>query len=225
MTGLRELLPKTVEIEYTAGRAPDDALFPEERELLAGAVAKRRAEFAAVRFCARRALGRLGCPPAPILPGPHREPRWPAGVVGSMTHCDGYRAAAVARSEDVLAIGIDAEMHEPLPEGVTELILVGRERRRLACLAAEDHRIAWDRLVFSAKESIYKAWYPLARSWLDFTECEIDVSPDGVFVGRLLVPGPVVEDRQIEQFTGRWRIDGRHLLTAVWEPVRTRLRV
>ena len=72
-------------------------LFPEEEALVARSVDKRRREFTTARRCAREALARLGVPPAPILPGERGAPRWPAGVVGSMTHCAGYRAAAVAR--------------------------------------------------------------------------------------------------------------------------------
>jgi len=98
------------------GDPPAAPLFPEDERAVARAVGKRRREFATARFYARTALARLGLDPAPIVPGPRGEPGWPAGVVGSMTHCAGYRAAAVARAEDVLTIGVDAEPDEPLPE-------------------------------------------------------------------------------------------------------------
>ena len=71
-----------------------------------------------MRTCARIALGRLGLPPAPLLSGPKREPLWPDGVVGSITHCDGYRAVAVARADQLASIGIDAEPHAELPAGI-----------------------------------------------------------------------------------------------------------
>jgi len=217
--GLRALLPATVETEHATTDASGDVLFPAEQAAVAGAVAKRRAEFATVRDCARRALNRLGHPPAPILPGPTREPEWPAGVVGSLTHCDGYRAAAVARTGDILTVGVDAETHEPLPGGVARLVTVGDEPRRLAQLTDAVPGVAWDRVLFSAKESIYKAWFPLARAWLDFTECELTIDPDaGTFTGRLLVAGPTIGSRTIERFTGRWVIHASHILTAAWEP-------
>ena len=79
--------------------------------------------------------------------------------------------------------------------------------------------VAWDRLLFSAKESIYKAWFPLTRTWLDFTDCELTVrSDDGTFTGRLLVVGRHAGGRTIERLNGRWTVHGRHILTAVWEP-------
>ena len=84
---------------------PDAVLYPGEAELIARAVDKRRREFRTVRHCARQALRQLGLPPAPVLRGERGEPRWPAGVVGSMTHCAGYRAAAVAHSCDFSALG------------------------------------------------------------------------------------------------------------------------
>ena len=66
------------------------------------------------------ASARLGVPPAPILPGERGAPQWPAGYAGSITHCAGYRAAAVARTREMLTIGVDAEPHDVLPDGVLD---------------------------------------------------------------------------------------------------------
>src|SRR5262249_61789813 len=88
----------------------------------------RRAEFAAGGGCAREARPGLGGPAAPILPGPAGEPRWPGGVTGSITHCAGYRACAVARTTDVAAIGIDAEPDAALPAGLIEKVATGPEQ-------------------------------------------------------------------------------------------------
>ena len=75
---------------------PDVVLFESELASVSRAVRKRRLEFDTVRHCARQALGELGYSPAPLLKGEWGEPQWPKGIVGSMTHCQGYRAAAVA---------------------------------------------------------------------------------------------------------------------------------
>jgi 4'-phosphopantetheinyl transferase EntD len=191
-------------------------LFPEEREHIAQSVAKRRLEFAAVRSCARIALRELGCPPVPILPGEQREPQWPEGVVGSMTHCAGYCAAAVARSGDVSALGIDAEVHAPLPEGVLDLISLETERERLAALGARvTNSVHWDRLLFSAKESVYKAWFPLTRRWLGFEEADIDLRLDGSFEAKLLTS----ESGVPHGFAGRWAVSGGLIATAIGEVV------
>ena len=94
-----ELLPPGV---AWAERFDDDVaeeLFPEEEAAIARAVPTRRREFATGRWCARRALHDLGLPPAPIIPGERGAPGWPPGVVGTITHCPGYRGAAVARDD------------------------------------------------------------------------------------------------------------------------------
>ena len=99
---------------------PDLVPLPEEEPLIARSVAKRRNEFITVRYCAREALGDLGLPPVPILKGDKGEPRWPDGVVGSLTHCEGFRGAVVGRVSDVRSVGIDAEPHAVLPKGVLD---------------------------------------------------------------------------------------------------------
>lgn len=212
---IERILPGTVVAEDTFGDEPGAVLFPEEEAALAQAVDKRRREFTTVRACARRALGRLGLPPAPIPPGQRGAPTWPAGVVGSMTHCDGYRACAVARAEDVLTIGLDAEPNAALPPGVLDIVSDDEERAWIAKFAAAEPHISWDRLLFSAKESVYKAWFPLTRRWLGFEEATITVDPiRRTFDARLLVPGPVTG------FTGRWLADNGLVLTAICLPAR-----
>ncbi len=154
-----------------------EPLFPEEAALVARAVMARQLEFATGRSCARRALRRLHVADAPILSGGRREPLWPEGIVGSITHCAGYRAAAVARAGDAAAaIGIDAEQHAALPSGVLERISLPQERAWLATAPAGIH---WDRLLFSAKESVLKACFPLLRRTLEFRAVLVRVDPDG----------------------------------------------
>ncbi|HEX6452667.1 MAG TPA: 4'-phosphopantetheinyl transferase superfamily protein, partial [Trebonia sp.] len=171
---IEELLPFGVEWAEEFGDPAEVALFPEEEAAVARAVGKRRQEFGSARNCAREALGRLGVPPAPILPGEKGAPQWPDGVVGSITHCAGYRAAVVARARDLLTVGIDAEpAGGALPDGVLDRVSLPAERAMLGELSAAAPGVSWDRLLFSAKESVYKAWFPLARRWLGFEDAEI----------------------------------------------------
>src|SRR5829696_6355628 len=116
------ICPRTVRVVEAYDDLVPVALFPEECAVIASAVEKRQREFATVRYCARAALAKLGVPPSPLLPGDRGAPNWPDGIVGSMTHCERFRAAAVARSSEVLTIGIDAEPNDHLPEGVLPLI-------------------------------------------------------------------------------------------------------
>jgi 4'-phosphopantetheinyl transferase EntD len=213
---IEQILPAGVASAEEFGDPPALTLFPEEEALLGRAVDKRRREFTTARACARTALAALGIPPAPIMPGERGAPRWPPGIVGSITHCVGYRAAVVARSCDVLAIGLDAEPHEVLPSGVLELISLPAERERLRTLAAVEPGICWDRLLFCAKEATYKAWFPLAQRWLGFEDADIIINAaDRVFETRLLVPAPTVGGAPLGGFSGRWLVRDGLILTAI----------
>ena len=213
---LAELLPPAVvAVEAYDDVAPVD-LFPEELALIARAVDKRRREFTTVRGCARQALARLGYEPAPILPGQRGAPRWPAGIVGTMTHCEGYRACALALDRDVRTLGVDAEPDAPLPEGVLEAIALPDELAMLRDLGAEVPGVHWDRLLFSAKEAVYKAWFPLTAKWLDFSEARIAIDPQaGTFEATLLVPGPQTPEGPLAGFSGRWLSRRGLLLTSI----------
>jgi 4'-phosphopantetheinyl transferase EntD len=207
------LLPETVVAVEAFDDTETASLFPGEEALVAGAVENRRREFATARRCARQALATLGRPPTAILSGPSREPLWPTGIVGSITHCAGYRAAVVARDTDLLTVGIDAEPHEPLPGGVLEAIALPREIAMLSALRHDERAICWDRLLFCAKEAVFKAWYPITGRWLDFSEADIELGPTG-FVATLLVSGPRHGNRTLSTFTGRYAV-GRGLVLAV----------
>jgi 4'-phosphopantetheinyl transferase EntD len=190
---------------------------PPEEPLIARAVAKRRNEFITVRHCARVALAELGVAPAPILKGDKGEPCWPDGVVGSLTHCDGYRGAAVGRAEQVRSVGIDAEPHGPLPNGVLEAVSLPPERRELMAMPDALHG---DRILFCAKEATYKAWYPLTRRWLGFEDARItfDVKPDGAtgeFVSQILIDPTALSGPPLTALRGRWSVRDGLVLTAI----------
>ena len=216
---LDEIVPPQV-VAVEAFDDPDDLqLYPEEQAVLQKAVASRRIEFGTARWCARQALAKLGLPPAPILPGLRGAPGWPTGVVGSMTHCAGYRAAALAHSREVATIGIDAEPHTALPDGVGDVIASHAEQRALAELAGAAPEVFWDKLLFSAKEATYKAWFPLTQRWLGFNDAVIRINAaDGTFTARLLVPGPVLGGRQLTEFSGRWLARDGLVITSIAVP-------
>lgn len=209
-------MPPQVAAVEAFGDASDVQLYPQEQALLRKAVASRRLEFGTARWCARQALAKLGLPPAPILPGPRGAPNWPAGVAGSMTHCAGYRAAALAHTRDIVTIGIDAEPHAPLPSGVCNVVASEDEQSALADLSAAVPETSWDKVLFSAKESAYKAWFPLAQRWLGFKDASASINPvGGTFTVRLLVPGPVLAGRQLTEFKGCWLVRDGLVLTSV----------
>ncbi|RFD25397.1 4'-phosphopantetheinyl transferase [Mycobacterium uberis] len=191
---------------------------PEEERLIAKSVAKRRNEFITARYCARIALGRLGVHQVPILKGDKGEPCWPDGVVGSITHCAGYRGAVVGRSAVVRSVGIDAEPHDVLPNGVLDAISLPEERsemRRKLPLG-----LHWDRILFCAKEATYKAWFPLTKRWLGFEDAHITFDVDslgslGSFVSRIRVDGSTLSGPPLTALNGRWLVGRGLVLTAI----------
>ena len=202
------LVPTTVVTVTTGADLLETELFAEEERALGTAVAKRRREFVTGRACAHRALERLGLVPTPIACGAHGEPLWPAGVVGSITHCERYRACAVARAQDVRSLGIDAEPHAPIATDVLEAIASAQERR---ALAAHGSGVCWDRLLFSAKEAVFKAWYPLTRRGLAFDDVDVRIDRrGGTFRADVLVA-----DGEPAEFHGRWRVAGGIVAAAV----------
>lgn len=213
---IAEILPPSVVVVEVFDDPPGLWLYPEEQAIAAHAVEARRAEFTTGRHCARTALARLGVRPTAIAKGERGAPVWPTGVVGSITHCAGYRAAAVAREADLVTIGIDAELNERLPADVLKLVALPRERTMLTAIAAVVPDVAWDRLLFSAKEAVYKAWFPLTRSFLEFHDAVIEFDPATTnFAARLLVPGLVVAGQPQREFTGRFAVRGGLAATVV----------
>ncbi|ARX81898.1 4'-phosphopantetheinyl transferase [Streptomyces alboflavus] len=210
------LAAEPVVVVETREDPADAVLFPEEVAYVAKAVPKRQREFTTARHCARTALARIDVPPGPILRGDKGAPVWPEGVVGSMTHCLGYRAAVVARAGAVISVGVDAEPAEPLSDpGVLELVSDEKERAALAALAVTEPAVPWDRLLFSAKETVYKAWFPLARRWLGFEDAHLDIRADGTFSAALLVEGPVVAGARLTGFSGTWLVRDGVVVTAI----------
>ncbi|MEU0393700.1 4'-phosphopantetheinyl transferase superfamily protein [Streptomyces sp. NPDC006208] len=215
---IADLVPDGVHACEVFGDAgPESAveLFPAEEAVVDGVFDERRKEFTTVRGCARTALARLGETPEPLVPGPMGAPGWPAGVVGSMTHCRGYRAAAVAHAADFAAIGIDAEPQEPLPGVVAARAVTDAERRLLRQdfpMAAE---LPLDRLVFCAKEASYKAFSAWLGTRFGFRDFTVRLRADGTF--RCVPPGVAMPRslRCAEGFPGRWTARSGMVLTVV----------
>jgi len=109
--------------------------------------------------------------------------------------------------------------------GSLDVISLPAERARLAALAGERPAVCWDRLLFSAKESVYKAWFPLTGRWLGFEDADVTISPDGTFTARLRtgltgLTEPAEAQPPPASFAGRWLADGGLMLTAIAVPRR-----
>lgn len=214
-----DLLPGAV-VVTASDDDPAAVLAPAEEPAVARAVASRRAEFTTGRVCARTALARLGRPTDAVPVGERRAPCWPDGVVGAITHCAGFRAAAVAWRAQVRSLGLDAEPHGPLPDGVLDAVTDAGERAVLADLARTHPDVAWDKVLFSAKESVYKAWFPLTHRWLGFEDARLTPAPDGTFAASIRIEGAEVDGVVLTSFEGRWAVRDGLVVTAVAVPAR-----
>ena len=155
-------------------RVINEQLFPDERKFIARAVEKRQAEFGTARVCARRALAKLGVAPCSLVPHADRSPRWPEGVVGSITHAEGCCIAAATVAPDVAGFGLDVEEDEPLSRELEPLICTTAERLWLA--TQESRSRGWlGKLFFSAKEAFYKCQYRHTRTLIDFQDVELKI--------------------------------------------------
>jgi 4'-phosphopantetheinyl transferase EntD len=195
------LLPPAVAVAESTGSPPANApgLFPAEAAAVHTAGPRRRAEFAAGRSCGRAALAALGVAAGPILPGPAGQPLWPAGVTGSITHCAGYQACAVARTGDVAAIGIDAEPNAPLPAGLIERVATAPERAWIS-----RHATASPAGAQPAAAGEAAAWPSARRAAAPSSAPPPPAAPQAVCWDRLLFSSKEAACKLWYPLTGQW---------------------
>jgi 4'-phosphopantetheinyl transferase EntD len=146
------------------------ALLPDEMAAFAGSVIKVRRASGAARTVARELLLRFGQAPRAIPKSTAGMPVWPDGIVGSLAHDARIAVAAMARQHEFLSVGVDIEPAEPLAPDLLDIVATPRERQTI------QNDPLCGRLLFSVKEAIYKAVYPLDRTFLDHQDVEVSLS-------------------------------------------------
>jgi 4'-phosphopantetheinyl transferase EntD len=195
-----------------------------EQRIVRHAVALRKSDFGDARWCAHEALRQWGSVSAssPVLRGAKGMPLFPPGVVGTLSHTEGLRAALVGPADRWRSMGIDVERAVALPGGVFNSVTSPAERWQLEREAGDvlDPGILGT-VLFSAKECVYKSWFPLAGRFLDFDGAEVTLSVGrhtgdgggavevrGTWTARLLVdPTPV------DEIHGMWVIRDGYVAT------------
>jgi 4'-phosphopantetheinyl transferase EntD len=152
------------------GDGDELALLPEEMAAFAGSVLKVRRASGAARIVARTLLARFGQAPRAIPKSTAGVPLWPDGIVGSLAHDSKIAVAALARQQEFVSIGVDVEPAEPLAPDLLDIVATAKERERI-----QDDP-CHGRLLFSVKEAIYKACYPLDGTFLDHHDVEVNLS-------------------------------------------------
>ncbi len=211
-----QLFPEGVVLVTRRDLAGGAELFPEELQAMARATPTRQHEFALGRCCAREALALLGGPRVPIPVGRFRDPVWPFGYVGSITHCQGFCAVAVARTSPsgypaIRGIGLDTEPAASLPEELTGVVCSEKECTWLA--SRQGDGMPWDRLFFCAKESVYKCLFPTTHRFFEFRDMGVQFDPEH---GSFDVMLPSLYDSP-SHLSGRYAIrDGMLLIATTW---------
>jgi 4'-phosphopantetheinyl transferase EntD len=183
---LRMLFPPDAWVAELRTAGDPALLYPEEAAHLGKAVATRRQEFAAGRLCARRVLAEFGILNFPLRAAEDRQPLWPANLVGSITHTDGFGAAVAADKSCVAAVGIDSEVTGRVKPELWPSVCTDVEIRWLRTLP-QAQQAAAATLIFAAKEAFYKCQYPLVGEWLNFHDATIEVLKWGAARGGLRI--------------------------------------
>jgi 4'-phosphopantetheinyl transferase EntD len=183
-TRVRDLFQPGVVAAELREKGDPSQLLPEEAVYLGRAVAKRVQEFAAGRMCARCALAEFGIADFPVKVADDRQPIWPDGMVGSITHTAGFCAAVVAERRRMTALGLDSEVVADVNVEIWPSICVPIEAAWVRSLPVSEQPAAVA-LIFSAKEAFYKCQYPVVREPLNFDDVSIEAvawgTPKGAF--------------------------------------------
>jgi len=133
---------------------------------------KRLYDFSTGRYCAIKSLEQLGIKD-PIIPiGKDREPIWPEGIVGSISHCDILTGAIVAKVSDYISLGLDIEEIDRVTTDIWGLVFTENEKKYLNNLS-ENEQVVKSTAIFSAKEAFYKFQHPITKTFLDFLDVEV----------------------------------------------------
>jgi 4'-phosphopantetheinyl transferase EntD len=178
-TQLERIAPAGVVVGCRRIEIGDDrALLPEEAAPLTHVVESSRRASGAARLIARHILERMGYPRGcQILRSPSGAPIWPDGMVGSLAHDQHYAVAAITRQDAFRGLGIDIEPAVDLPQELLELVATPEE---IAATGGDPFK---GRMLFVAKEAVYKATNPLDGVFLEHHDVEIDFA-QGIAVVR-----------------------------------------
>ncbi|MCC5956738.1 MAG: 4'-phosphopantetheinyl transferase superfamily protein [Natronohydrobacter sp.] len=163
----RPLFSDRVAMAWSDPRAPMPRLMGDEVLAIEQVTAARAREFGAGRGAARAAMEMLGQVPRPVLQGEDRAPIWPVGLQGSISHTGRDCLAVVTDAPEIRALGLDLEPSIPLESALWPEICTMEEMQWLASLGPSQ-RGHFAKLIFCAKEAVYKAQYQISRTMLDF---------------------------------------------------------
>jgi 4'-phosphopantetheinyl transferase EntD len=214
---LSGLFPASVVAAELTSPAPRTLLTSSELQSISHCADKRIQDFTRGRACAHRVLSELGITDFSLLAGEKREPIWPDGITGSITHTTGFAAAVAAPRSGIASVGVDCEIVESVDEELWSRICTPTEQARLARVpVAERGRQA--ALIFAAKEAFYKCQFPVSREWVGFEDVEIEPTDWPASAGSFRIlpqKGLPVSDGWVASLVCRFQFRGRWVVTGV----------
>jgi enterobactin synthetase component D len=143
-------------------------------ETVHNAVKKRQAEYVAGRYLAKRCFLALGSTEADVGISQHRAPLWPKGMIGSISHSSN-KAICVVKPRDLPEQGIGIDIEQCLTDSTATSIkntIINEAEQALLTKHDVDFATGLT-VIFSAKESLFKALFPQVRAYFDFLDAEV----------------------------------------------------
>lgn len=195
---------------------PDSIHKDEKNYIQAARSAGRQRDFLLGRACAHQALSAFQLSHIPILKNEKNAPCWPHSIVGSITHTENWAAAAVGKLEHVQGIGLDLEnLNRSIHPQLQKRICVLQECERLAQYPPKQAEV-FLKILFSAKESIFKCFHPLTGVYLHFQDAQIIFDThSSCFEFRLLKDCGSAFPKGFEH-KGSYQIVEHLVMTAIW---------
>jgi len=217
---INTLFPINIACEVSNNNSNITKVHYKETQIIQNASKHRQREFLEGRNCAHLALAQLNFTESiAILIGENREPLWPDQMVGSITHCDNYCAAAVTDCKKVLGIGIDAELNKKLPNNLILTTQTKNEINLNKGLILENYENCINKLVFSAKESAFKFIYPFIQHYINFKDLEVRLDFDSKSFSIVFLTSELKSKFKQSNIIGKFDYNKTHTVTCVYELV------
>ncbi len=179
---------------FTTDFCGPELLSEAEKSIIERASAQRVSHFSTGRYCAKQALKQVGIANAEILMSEDKQPLWPEGIVGSISHTKNMVGAVVADAGKLVSIGLDIETIGGVKPDMWDMLYLQSEQEWLNTFSGEELAF-YTTLLFSGKEAFYKFQHPITKTFLDFTDVGITVDSEQLqlrviidFPGKELLP-------------------------------------
>ena len=202
---------------YVSCKFPENldqySLLPEEQKYLHKYGDKRTVDFCLGRACAREILIKIGFERFPVLIGDDRQPLWPDKLVGSISHTDQFALCVIAEKRELSSIGVDIERINNESFDLYSMVASVEEMQNIG---GDTHTVHQQctylaKLLFSAKEAVYKCQFPLYRRWLDFKDVTLNLD----FTNKTFDTVVIDKDRPIS-IQGAWDTNDNYIIATAW---------